>query len=1033
MIPIHLTISGIYSYQKAQEIDFTRLHQARLFGIFGSVGSGKSAILEAMTFALYDKSERLRGHDSRNYNLMNLKSDELLVRFQFQAFRSQPGIYLFEVSGKRSSKTFENVRTFTRRQFRKSADEWVPVDISAEELLGLSHENFRRTIIIPQGKFQEFLQLASRERNQMMKELFGLERFDLAAKTSSVQNRNTEEIRLQEGRLSEVETASKAALDELVLQLQALQSGREKISQQVEQLSQDVQQSQKLADLVQRLDEARQEEEQLSKKKAEMDDRQQRLQQYQQVSDKFRAPLVRRHDLQKQVEDISRQRDTLDTEVAITTDKLTETGEQLIAITGQLKKQESIEGQLKDIEKLQSIVDLQNSLADLEDQHRERMPQQEIFERQLRDLHASRVKLEKRLDDQKNQQLSTSQLTAVSLWFQQQESLEAEEKKLTREKADLQNRIQDLTAERSEWLAETGDAEWLTPLERSLPAADLLLRIKQAVAELQRQLEDRHDQQIQEGIEHQLDQMATHLTDGDPCPVCGAVHHPAPRKRSKTRKKARPESEVETIRENIAALTQLSNRIAEQSGKSEALEQQLLSVTENIDQLMQQQINHGKTKPFSESEMDERDDIADWLKQAEQRIRQREEWIAERDSLLKSEEELRRQLGQLKIETDQKTAEMNSLKARIETLGEQLTFYDIKQQHLWPSDPDAEKKQLREKMEAVVSAHQELILVRDKLQQDLDRLTGSAEALKQQMLTTKNSMEKNQAEIAEALQSSTLDTVEDAQQILDQALQVSDEQEVISQWRESLNIAIRNRENLTGQIGEMTFDQQHHQQLLDKLQQAKEELAETNRQTGALENQTERMRADLKTRKAVEKQLRQLRERDDKLKTLLKMFRGSKFVNFVSGIFLRELCQLANQRFQMLTRRQLALEVTDQNMFQVRDFLNDGRVRSINTLSGGQTFQASLCLALALADHVHQIAESEQNFFFLDEGFGTLDEDALRNVFEALKTLQSENRTVGVISHVEALQQEIDTSLLVTNDGESGSRIICSWEAPDAR
>jgi exonuclease SbcC len=108
--------------------------------------------------------------------------------------------------------------------------------------------------------------------------------------------------------------------------------------------------------------------------------------------------------------------------------------------------------------------------------------------------------------------------------------------------------------------------------------------------------------------------------------------------------------------------------------------------------------------------------------------------------------------------------------------------------------------------------------------------------------------------------------------------------------------------------------------------------------------------------------------------------------------------------------------------------LNGGQTRSVKTLSGGQTFQASLCLALALADNVQQHSGSSHNFFFLDEGFGTLDKESLAAVFEALKQLRQENRIVGVISHVEEMQQEIEVYLKVTQTEERGSLVKGSWE-----
>ena len=115
--------------------------------------------------------------------------------------------------------------------------------------------------------------------------------------------------------------------------------------------------------------------------------------------------------------------------------------------------------------------------------------------------------------------------------------------------------------------------------------------------------------------------------------------------------------------------------------------------------------------------------------------------------------------------------------------------------------------------------------------------------------------------------------------------------------------------------------------------------------------------------------------------------------------------------------------MNDKNDFIIRDLLNDGQTRSVRTLSGGQIFQASLCLALALADNIRTTTEMSQNFFFLDEGFGTLDRDSLEVVFETLKALKKEHRIVGVISHVEDMQQEIGRYLKVSLDEVKGSVI----------
>ncbi len=188
------------------------------------------------------------------------------------------------------------------------------------------------------------------------------------------------------------------------------------------------------------------------------------------------------------------------------------------------------------------------------------------------------------------------------------------------------------------------------------------------------------------------------------------------------------------------------------------------------------------------------------------------------------------------------------------------------------------------------------------------------------------------------------------------------------------------------------------------------------------------MQEKRKKSQKLQKDLDKERLREANLREMTSLFRGSGFVNYASTVLLDNLCRAANQRFMKLTKNNLSLELNEYNEFVVRDYLNDGRTRLLKTLSGGQTFQAALCLALALAENVKSLNQAQQSFFFLDEGFGALDKESLRVVFDTLKSLRQEKRVVGIISHVEELQQEIDVYLTIENDRERGSLIHCSWE-----
>ncbi len=283
-------------------------------------------------------------------------------------------------------------------------------------------------------------------------------------------------------------------------------------------------------------------------------------------------------------------------------------------------------------------------------------------------------------------------------------------------------------------------------------------------------------------------------------------------------------------------------------------------------------------------------------------------------------------------------------------------------------------------------------------------------------------------EITQKIAESLFPDIETVKRIL--ALEKDSEQvrREIERFRQQLHAAREQVKQLEGELKGKAYDAVAHHRLQDEIAQAREALTAQQQQIGGLQTEIQTLQQKLKSRQKLEKRLKKLEEREQNLQLLSSMFRGSGFVNYASTVYLQNLCNAANERFQKLTRRRLRLEVDENNEFRVRDFLNDGQTRSVKTLSGGQTFQAALSLALALADSIQHLTRSQNNFFFLDEGFGTLDKESLQIVFDTLKSLRKENRIVGIISHVEELQQELEMYLLIRNDEERGSLIRHSWD-----
>ncbi|MFC4778531.1 SbcC/MukB-like Walker B domain-containing protein, partial [Paenibacillus sp. GCM10023252] len=162
-----------------------------------------------------------------------------------------------------------------------------------------------------------------------------------------------------------------------------------------------------------------------------------------------------------------------------------------------------------------------------------------------------------------------------------------------------------------------------------------------------------------------------------------------------------------------------------------------------------------------------------------------------------------------------------------------------------------------------------------------------------------------------------------------------------------------------------------------------------------------------------------------RLHTLQSLFRGNAFVEFVAEEQLAGVCRAASERLSYLTRRRYALEVDSGGGFVIRDDANGGIRRPVSSLSGGETFLASLALALALSAQIQLRGRYPLQFFFLDEGFGTLDPELLDIVITALEKLQTSELSVGVISHVPELRSRLARRLVVhpAEPSGQGSRI----------
>ncbi|NOU72444.1 SMC family ATPase [Paenibacillus sp. LMG 31458] len=219
MRPIQLQMSGLQSYREMQTIDFSQLVDAGVFGIFGPTGSGKSSILDAITLSLYGKVERASGGTQA---IMNHAEQTLFVSFTFELTNAAgTERYRVERQFKRGAEMSIN-GTITRLLHIKGTETIVLADKAGEvnqqvqHILGLSMQDFTRAVVLPQGKFAEFLTLTGKDRRQMLQRLFHLEQYGdhLSAKVSSKVKETDSTVKQLAAEQQGLGDASERALDD---------------------------------------------------------------------------------------------------------------------------------------------------------------------------------------------------------------------------------------------------------------------------------------------------------------------------------------------------------------------------------------------------------------------------------------------------------------------------------------------------------------------------------------------------------------------------------------------------------------------------------------------------------------------------------------------------------------------------------------------------------------------------------------------------------------------------------------------------
>ncbi len=1014
MLPIRLSLKGIYSYREEQTIEFDKLTSSLIFGIFGPVGSGKSAILEAITFALYGEMERIGSKENRNYNILNLKSTEMKVDFEF---RVQNEEYKAIVSLKRK-KNFSETSSATRVYYKKIKGNWeAQEDFDAAETIGLSYENFRRTVIIPQGKFQEFLQLGATDRSRMLSEIFNLQKYDLADKVSVLVKKNEADLlvkQTQKAELGNIDTDFLQNAENEIVELSAkaktkneVVSGLRVHFQAFDQLKQAFENQVRFRNAFQLLI---QKQEDISVKTKTLSDFEtcqlafKSLFEQEKLAEKeLNVQTIQIQTLEKQKNDFKTTFDAL--QIRFST------------LEKAYQQRDVFRIEAEDLERigaiLKSIIEEKKLIT--------RMANGRQMYADLQKTHLTDTETHKLLSSQTKQERASLPdallISELSVWFSIRKNHLSTIDSNKKNVEQLRNQISELE-KLNEKIFINFDSKFKDTAQLDVLKSSTESEISKVEAEL-KQLE----------VRHQLEQYAHDLHDGEACPLCGSPEHPDVLKSEQVHVDlASAKTKLSDFKQTLETIQTLKLELSKLDSKRETItislkeseKRQLLAEKafqdflttfhfegfladdETVVSVLQEKLKKGKL--HVESLEKELELLLLKLEEGQNKIRVYEETFTKLDKSVDAEKHtqtLRKQeLKQLKLE-DFENENPDSILQKANAIQAQIV--------------ETEKQFLQ------------LEIQRNELKENLVKNESTLEVSLSAKQHLANKLAVIQQEIVSEIEKSAFKNKEAIIQILNQTIRVVELKQEIETYNRELAIAKDRLQESEKQLEGKTFDEANYLKMRQEFSEAETELKALESQKSILASKLQENRLKYERIVRLEEELAQLTLRSENLKVLSGLFKGSGFVRYVSNIYLQQLCNAANARFHKLTQQSLQLEVDDKENLNVRDFLNDGQLRSVKTLSGGQTFQASLCLALALADSIKSLSQANQNFFFLDEGFGSLDKDSLQVVYETLKALRKENRIVGVISHVEDLQQEIGAYLTIVNDSERGSLVRRSW------
>lgn len=1017
---LRLNFENINSLVGKWEIDFSHKEfiENGLFSIVGPTGSGKSSILDAITLGLYAQTPRQKSVSSKN---------EVMTYGTAVCYAE----VTFEVDGGKYCSCFEQRRAHEKIDGQLQAPRFALYKINSDqskesltekitetskkivELIGLNYEQFTKAVMLPQGAFSRFLTSPDDERAKILEQISGSSKYrEFSKRTFEREKKERALLNSIENEIQATSLLSKEDLDTIEKKLEQKKKEEEESQKQSIQLQEAILWLNKIKEFENRYDVIKNEIATLEIKESE-------LAPQKVLCEKARRALevdsvfISYREKQKEIEwkkqenkENERKVDGLKVEF----DELVKKRNILEENIKELKKQNETKvilwDQVKEIdfgikEKVTLLKQKKDECKLLEEskekKENERKSQDEIWNKECSNLEIA----QKYISDNVNDESLNSELEKLIVLF---DNIKDKNNIIQEKKQALKKQKEDLE------------------------------KIKKNLEKLKSTL-DEHNQEREKFLGQELDSLSTmlreQLKENVPCPVCGSINHPY--------SQTHLSNEQDHVLQKIESLKRLQEQIENErnelikneekySHSSESYEKMVLDVDSLVQDFnsSKELINHTLEKYLLSF------DSIDQIELLNQKLLKKREKFEKCKSFLEAHKEKKNVYD---LEKQRISDSLNHILEQLKNFDNQkneierdLLIQQSKRKDLFgEKSVEQDRADFEDKKKNIENQFKDVDNQKNNKERDLSSLDTLIKSSKKELID----LSIKEKELEDIFNSSLIQAGFVSKEDFVNARMNPDEcrqiEKAIQKNQEELNKKKGEGESLQKSL-QIEREKKLSEESLEDLNRRFSELEDQNKSIKdeiirlrlIIEKQKENEKAKSSLQESLAKQRQRYRIWDD-LNKLIGSAKGDKFSEFVQGITLRMLTVNANQHLKKLNPRYYLTPQEKDLSFQLHD--NDfGEIRPTSNISGGETFQISLALALGLSSMAsHRV---RLDTLFLDEGFGTLDSKTLQSAISLLSNLrQEEGKLIGVITHVDSLKEEMDIKINVQPIGNGHSRI----------